>query len=286
MPNATPPEVDWQYWLGRWDIQQAGYIPEREERFRVMFAALEALLPDAFVALDLACGPGSLSQRLLDHFPGARCVAVDIDPVMLALGQGALGARDGRLRWVDADIGSPGWLEALGCVRKLSMHFLNLTQVRTRKRLLSDSPLGETQVDAALSTTALHWLPPAQLVALYRDLGRLVRPGGLFFNGDNMAFGPDLPTYQRLAQDATDRDWSDESFAARGIETSEEWWEALSLEPSLTRLLAERERRFASKERPTSPIFDAHVAALREAGFREVGTVWQTGTDRILMAVR
>lgn len=258
MTPITPPEVDWQRWLGRWDVQQAGYVPEREERFRVMFTALETLLPDAFVALDLACGPGSLSQRLLDRFSGARCVAVDIDPVMLALGQGALGARDGRLRWVDADIGSPGWLEALG----------------------------ETQVDVALSTTALHWLPPAQLVGLYRDLGRLVRPGGLFLNGDNMAFGPDLPTFQRLSQHARDNDWSDESFAARGIETSEAWWDALRREPSLAPLLAERERRFASKERPTSPIFDEHVAALGDAGFREVGTIWQTGTDRILMAVR
>jgi hypothetical protein len=36
----------------------------------------------------------------------------------------------------------------------------------------------------------------------------------------------------------------------------------------------------------TQPIFDVHVAALRDAGFREVGTIWQSVTNRVLMAVR
>src|SRR5260221_2404109 len=40
-------------------------------------SVLDTLLPQHFVALDLACGPGSMSQRLLSRFPQARCVAVD-----------------------------------------------------------------------------------------------------------------------------------------------------------------------------------------------------------------
>lgn len=251
-------QIDWQAWLRRWDTQQAGYVPDREGRFTVMFDALAGLLPPSFVALDLACGPGSISRRLLDRFPGARSIAVDIDPVLLALGRGALGTLDGRLRWVETDLASPDWAAALG----------------------------EQQVDAVLSTTALHWLPAEQLVSLYRDLGRLVRPGGVFLNGDNMAFGPDLPAFRQLDRHARDAQWSDAAFAARGIETWEEWWDALAQEPSLAPLLAERERRFAAKTRPESPIFDLHTAALRDAGFREVGTIWQVLTSRVLMAVR
>jgi hypothetical protein len=53
--------VDWPDWLRRWDAQQEGYVPEREARFTAMFDALAALLPASFVALDLACGPGSIS---------------------------------------------------------------------------------------------------------------------------------------------------------------------------------------------------------------------------------
>ena len=219
-------QVDWKHWLQRWDAQQAGYVPAREQRFRIMLDALESLLTDEFVALDLACGPGSISQRLLDRFPRARCVAVDMDPVMLALGEGALGTYDGRLRWVDADLAAPGWVESVG----------------------------ETAVDAVLSTTALHWLSGPHLFEVYRHLGALVRPGGVFLNGDNMDFGPDLPTIQRLVQDARDREWSDESFASRGVETAEQWWEALGQEPSMAPLIAERTRRFASKQRPQSSV--------------------------------
>src|SRR5262245_50526841 len=114
MTQNRADQIDWKLWLARWDAQQTGYVPEREERFGVMLGVLEALLPDEFIALDLACGPGSISQRLLARFPSARCVAVDFDPVMLAVGQGAVGSCDGRLRWVDADLADPSWVKSVG----------------------------------------------------------------------------------------------------------------------------------------------------------------------------
>jgi hypothetical protein len=42
------------------------------------------------------------------------------------------------------------------------------------------------------------------LARLYRDLGRLLRPGGFFLNGDHMAFNPALPTFTRLSQQVLD----------------------------------------------------------------------------------
>ena len=251
-------EIDWPGWLQRWDAQQEGYVPEREARFTAMLDAL-AELPASFLALDLGCGPGSISQRLLARFPDARAIAVDVDPVLVAIGRGALGTVDGRLRWIEADLASPDWLEALG----------------------------ETRPDAVLSTTALHWVEPEPLTRLYRDLGRLLRPGGLFLNGDNLAFGPDLPTLAGMGRRALDGQWTDAAFAERGIETAEQWWEALALDPAFAPLLTERTRRFAGKRRQQSPPgFDFHVAALRDAGFREVGTIWQVLTNRVLLAVR
>jgi hypothetical protein len=41
---------------------------------------------------------------------------------------------------------------------------------------------------------------------------------------------------------------------------------------------------FAAQDAP--PDFDFHVAALHDAGFREVGTIWQVLSDRVLPAVR
>ncbi|ATB43492.1 methyltransferase [Cystobacter fuscus] len=53
-----------------------------------------------------------------------------------------------------------------------------------------------------LSTTALHWLPAERLVALYHQPGRLVRPGGMFLNGDNIPFSHRPSPFQRLAEQA------------------------------------------------------------------------------------
>jgi SAM-dependent methyltransferase len=259
MADELPSGIDWLDWLQRWDAQQAGYVPDREARFEAMLDALAGVLPASFVALDLACGPGSISQRLLARFPAARAIAVDIDPVMLAIGRGSLGTADGRLRWVEADLASPDWLRALG----------------------------ETKADAVLSTTALHWLEPEPLARLYHDLARLLPSGGVFLNGDHMAFGPAWPTFERLSERRLQGQWTDASFAERGIETAEQWWDALALEPGLAPLLTQRARRFAGKRRQASPPgFDVHVAALRDAGFLEVGTIWQVLSDRVMMAVR
>lgn len=251
--------IDWTDWMRRWDAQQEGYVPEREQRFGVMLDVLAAVLPESFVALDLACGPGSISQRLLARFPGARVVAVDMDPVMLALGQGALGTADGRLRWVEGDLSAPGWLDRLG----------------------------ESQVDAVLSATALHWLWPEPLNRVYQELGRLLRPGGVFLNGDHLAPGPASPTFARLSQAALDEAWTDEAIGARGIETAEQWWDAFAKEPGVEPLLAAREALFAGKQRQrTPPDFDVHMRSLRDAGFSEVDTIWQVLSDRIVLAVR
>jgi SAM-dependent methyltransferase len=250
--------VDWAEWLRRWDAQQTGYLPDREARFAAMLDILEILLSEAFVALDLACGPGAISQRLLSRFPKARCVAVDLDPVLLTMGQAVLGNMGGRLRWVDADLTTPGW----------------------------SAKLGESQVDAALSTTALHWLPPEYLTRVYRELGELIRPGGVFLNGDNLKFGPHLPSLQKVAQTMNERTRID-AFERRGLEDWESWWKALQGEAALKDLFAEREPRFGWKTSGWhTPIFDLHVAALRDGGFREVGVIWQNGENRILMAVR
>src|SRR5262249_35639017 len=159
-------------------------------------------------------------------------------PVMLAIGRGAIGTADGRLRWIQADLESPDWLQALGNIR----------------------------LDAVLSSTALHWLWPEPLTRLYGELGRMLRPGGVLLNGDHLAFGEALPTLSRLNDRVLAEQWSDAAFAARGIETAEQWWDALAEEAAFAPLLSERAARFAGKQRQKSPPgFDFHIASLHDA---------------------
>lgn len=258
MTAATASAVDWHAWLHRWDVQQTGYLNDREARFNAMFEALEILMPAEFVALDLACGPGAISQRLLQRFPHARCIAADLDPLLLTIGQQTLGDMDGRIRWVEADLNAPAWVEALGV----------------------------TQVDAALSTTALHWLRNDVLARVYHQLAQLLRPSGVFLNGDHMPFAPHLETFNRVA--ATWKTKRHEvAFTQQGVEDWDQWWAAAHAEPAFAELLAERERRFAQRQRDwVKAGYEFHQSALRQAGFREVDTIWQRLDNHVLMAVR
>jgi len=250
--------LDWHAWLRRWDAQQTGYIPDREDRFTAMLDVLEALLPTAFVALDLACGPGAISQRLLARFPEARCVALDVDPVLLALGQGALGTYEGRLRWVEADLRHDTWLDQIS----------------------------DLSFDAVLSTTALHWLRDEPLARVYAQVARVLRPGGVLLNGDHMRFGAQLPTIERVATTLTTRG-SAAAVAQPGGEDWEMWWAALAAEPAMQEFLAERARRFPEATHDEhAPTAATHAAALHAAGFREVDAIWQRWESRVLMAVR
>ena len=148
-------------WIESWEAQQDQFMPDREERFQIMFKVVALLAGDGpMTVLDLGCGPGSLSIRLLRRFPSARVIGVDLDPVLLKIGREAY-AGEPRLRFVTADLSAPGWTERLG---------------------LDEAPA------AALSTTALHWLDLDGVTRLYGDLAGLLRPGGVLLDGTTPIF--------------------------------------------------------------------------------------------------
>lgn len=244
-------------WISRWDRQQEGYLPDREERFTALIDAVEAGTgrPDPLV-LDLGCGPGSLSARLLDRLPQATVVAIDADPLLLALGRGAHPGRP-ELRFADLDLATPGWASALDL----------------------DRP-----ADAAVSTTALHWLPEPDLRKAYAELASVLRPGALFLNGDHLE--ADTPALHRLERALTERA-THRRFGDDPPEDWRQWWDAAAADPELAGLIAARtERSAAGHHGSESAHLALHTAALRDAGFGEIGTLWQHGNNRILCAIR
>jgi SAM-dependent methyltransferase len=246
--------MDWQAWMDRWDAQQTRYVPEREERFAVIADVVAAVAGERPRVLDLGCGPGSLALRLLDRLPGASMVAVDADPVLLTLGRNAAAGRPG-LSWADADLRDPSWTDRL-----------------------------RGPYDAAVSTTALHWLPAPTLPAFYARLAGLLRPGGVVVDGDHFGYEPGSGL-AALAK-ALRAGW-DERTPVPPADDWDGWWSALEREPELAGAFAERTRR--RHEHPASDesgLLSTHRNALLGAGFAEVGTVWQRGTDRVLVALR
>ena len=299
-------------WINRWDAQQQLYMPDREERFTALIDAVEAGTGrnDPLV-LDLGCGPGSLAVRLLDRIPGAHVVAIDSDPLLLTLGRAGYGDRAG-LRFADQDLRAPSWAGALALDRL---------------------------ADAAVSTTALHWLDADALRGMYAQLATVLRPGGLLLDGDHLKEDEAAaPTLARLGEALTERavqrlvgsapgdggsggsggsepgggpggsepgggfggsgscggpggSGSGRSGPGGGPSADREdwktWWQAATTDPELAGPAADRQQRRLSEDHhgSESVLLGQHVAALRAAGFTEIGTLWQRGDNRILCAV-
>ena len=247
-------------WIERWDRQQEESLPDREDRFTALIDAVEEGTgrPDPLV-LDLGCGPGSLSVRLLGRLPQATVIGIDADPVALTLARAAYSDLPG-LRLVDLDLRVPGW----------------------SRRLQLSRP-----ADAAVSTTALHWLLETELGAMYAELAGVLRPGGLLLNGDHFVLDAERsPVLARL--DLALRHREDlRRFPGGHAESWHEWWDAAAADPVLSRHVAERQRRHvdAGHHGTSSTLLATHVDALTRAGFAEIGTLWQRGDNRLLCGV-
>ncbi|AJE39028.1 class I SAM-dependent methyltransferase [Streptomyces nodosus] len=250
--TALPPRV----LLERWDAQQSAYVAHRELRFQSMLDVLRLALPESFHVLDLACGPGSLADRVLRAFPGARVTAVDYDPVLLRIAGEVLAEHGDRATVVDTDLVRADWAE----------------------------PLAGERFDAVVSSTALHWLSPTQLLRAYTALADLLPPGAVFLNADHLRYGPEHQTLGALSE-RHDAEVQRTTFAA-GADTWDDWYELAVAQPGMPPLAAEREQRFADRPpQPPAPLH-FHLSALRTAGFTEAGTVWQYLDDYVVFARR
>jgi trans-aconitate methyltransferase len=134
-----------------------------------MLDAVEAVVGPEPAVLDLACGSGSVSDRLLRRFPAATTTGVDLDPALLTIARGHFAAEP-RARFFAADLRDPRWADRLP----------------------------RRSYDGVLTSTALHWLPGDALRALYRQLAGVVRAGGVFVNVEDM---PDESTPRLNAAD-------------------------------------------------------------------------------------
>jgi len=184
-----------QRWVRRWDAQQERYIADREERFRVVADVVAWSLRRSSEpgrsgepgrrprVVDLGCGPGSLST------PADRRAAGRGDR---RGGRGPAAARARRGIGAAHRAGrpdDPGWPDATGLAQPW---------------------------DAAVSSTALHWLRPDALRELYRTVAARLRPGGVFVDADHRTHTD--PVASELA-----RHIRDERAERAGVTGNEEW---------------------------------------------------------------
>ncbi|WP_246061962.1 class I SAM-dependent methyltransferase [Haloactinospora alba] len=246
-------------WIERWERQQEGYIPQREERFAVITDAVAAALSgvDSPVIVDLGCGPGSLIVRLARSLPTATFIGVDAEPLLLGL---ASAHHDGIATWVRSDLGDPGWVDAL-----------------------------PGTIHGAVSSTALHWMHRDSLAGLYRSLAQRTAPGGVFVNADHMPL-PD-ERLQNLSASVYAGQRHRAGVADR--EDYHEWWDAVLADERLSPVTGARPRPQAdsadgAEHHHGSNLLSAaeHARLLQEAGYTSAGPVWQAADDFVVAALR
>ncbi|MEV2194369.1 class I SAM-dependent methyltransferase [Streptomyces phaeochromogenes] len=246
--------ADWAAWQESWDRQQEWYMPDREERFRVMLDMVEALVGPEPRVLDLACGTGSITARLFERFPQAVSTGVDLDPALLTIAEGTFRGDD-RVTFVTADLKEPDWAA----------------------KLPYDS------YDAVLTATALHWLHREPLAVLYGQVAELVRDGGVFMNADHMI---DEATPRINAADRAQRHARMDEAKAAGVVDWAEWWQLAAQDPVLAGPTARRFEIYGEHAEGDTPSVEWHARVLREAGFAEAREVWRSPSDALVLALK
>jgi trans-aconitate methyltransferase len=253
-------DVDWAAWAARWERRQAVADPRGDDRSFVMLELVSELTKGKPARiLQLGSGVGTLVAATLERFPEAELVAVDSDPLLLAIGQGVQGDGGGRLRWVRADLRRADWAKAV-------------------------APSGP--YDAVISTRGLRHLDLSTVLAVYRKIGELMWPGGVFLTSDDALLGPQSGALTRASRGAASRLVQMERFvrAQRApAESAEAWQSAVQDEPAFADLL--RQYPEAPSEHDCLPA-ELHLQALIWARFSDAAVVWRHLDDVVMGAIR
>lgn len=148
-----------------------GAIPLAQTQIEVMLRLLAMRRKPVRRFLDLGCGDGVLGAAILGRYPRAAGVFVDFSEPMLAACRTKLTSR--RAMTFLLDYGKPAWVKAVA---------------------------GTGPFDAIVSGFSIHHQPDRRKRALYREIFRLLAPGGWFVNIEHVA--PANPTTTVLFDDA------------------------------------------------------------------------------------
>lgn len=129
-------------------------------RYDEMLEAIASCLPPTTTRiLELGCGTGELSIKLLQRCPKAQLVAVDYSPRMLNCAKAKVQAagKAAQASWIETDFGA--WANG-------------------------DVAVETGKFDVCVSSLAIHHLEDAMKLKLFQRIYTSLNPNGSFWNGD------------------------------------------------------------------------------------------------------
>jgi tRNA (cmo5U34)-methyltransferase len=132
-------------------------IPRREEMLHTIVKILPFSEDKELLIMDLGAGFGVLTEELLDRFPKAKIVWVDVSEEMLKAAKERLRRFEGSVSFYLRDFEDEEWVNGLG-----------------------------QRFDAVVSSLSLHHASDDDKKRIFGDIYRILKCGGCFINGDRV----------------------------------------------------------------------------------------------------
>jgi len=242
--------INWQNWVERYDRMQQRYLVKRSERFDIIAGLIKSVCPNPKLIVDLGCGTGSLTIRLLEEFESAKVYAVDLDPAILLLAEHRLKHFKDRVQIVQADITKMDWGQCISA-------------------------------DAVVSATALHWLKPEDLEAVYFRIHEILHNGGIFLNADHAGSSHNL----------IQRHWESnrEQMLQKQTQSADNWdgfWRQFLSELGDDARTGRQEALGQWQGTEEGMPLQWHLKKLQQCGFEYIDCFWRCDCDTIYGAIK
>jgi ubiquinone/menaquinone biosynthesis C-methylase UbiE len=157
-----------------------GAIPLAAEQIDCLLRLIQITQSKVDKFIDLGCGNGILGKAILESYPDAQGIFLDISETMLAAAKNSLADRGSGLSFILEDFGNQQWLKS---VEK------------------------EAPFDVIVSGFSIHHQPNDRKKEIYQEIYQLLKPCGIFLNLEHVA------SESKLGEEAFDRLFVDSLYA-------------------------------------------------------------------------